>query len=82
MSATLGDLLLAKAVSCAISVVKANHVQGGAATNCVRREVSAQRFLRKTEYFRTCTNSVYQASPRQGVGLDKPSVYDTMCTEA
>ena len=39
MSATLGDSLLAKAVSCAISVVKANHVQGGAATNRVRREV-------------------------------------------
>ena len=34
------DLLLGKAVSCAVSVVKANHVQGGAATNRVRREIS------------------------------------------
>ena len=40
MSATLGDSLLAKAVSCGISVLKANRVQGGAAINCVRREVS------------------------------------------
>ena len=40
VSATLGDSLLAKAVSCAISVLKANRVQGGAAINCVRREVS------------------------------------------
>ena len=40
MSVTLGDPLLAKPVSCAISVVKANRVQGGAATNRVRREVS------------------------------------------
>ena len=40
MSATLGDSLLAKALSYAISVVKANRVQGGAATNRVRREVS------------------------------------------
>ena len=35
-----GDSLLAKAVSCAISVVKADRVQGGAATNHVRREIS------------------------------------------
>ena len=40
VSTTLGDSLLAKAVSCAISVVKANCVQGEAATNRVRREVS------------------------------------------
>ena len=33
------DSLLAKAVLCSVSVVKANHVQGGAA-NRVRREVS------------------------------------------
>ena len=33
-------LLLAKAVSCPVSVVKANHsVQGGGATNHVRREI-------------------------------------------
>ena len=36
----LGDSLLAKGVSCPISVVKADSVQGGSATNCVRREVS------------------------------------------
>ena len=40
MAAALGDSLLAKAVSSAVSVVKANHVQGGAATNHVRRELS------------------------------------------
>ena len=34
------DLLLGKAVSCAISVVMADLVHGGAATNCVRREIS------------------------------------------
>ena len=30
-----GDLLLAKAVSCTVSVEKADHVQRGTATNCV-----------------------------------------------
>ena len=40
MAAALGDPLLAKAVSCAVSVVKADRVPGGAATNRVRREVS------------------------------------------
>ena len=39
MTAAPGDLLLAKPVPCTISVVKANRVQGGAATNCVRREI-------------------------------------------
>ena len=34
------DSLLGKAVSCAVSVVKAVHVQGGAATNRVQREIS------------------------------------------
>ena len=34
------DSLLGKAVSYAVSVVKADHVQGGAATNRVRREIS------------------------------------------
>ena len=33
------DSLLAKAVLCAFSVVKSDHVQGGAATNRVRREI-------------------------------------------
>ena len=32
------DSLRGKAVSCAVSVVKADRVQGGAATNRVRRE--------------------------------------------
>ena len=30
----MSDSLLPKVVSCAVSVVKANRVQGGAATNC------------------------------------------------
>ena len=34
------DSLLGKAVSCTISVVKADRVQGGAATNRVQREIS------------------------------------------
>ena len=34
------DSLLAKAVSCAVSVVKFDRVQNGAATNRVRREIS------------------------------------------
>ena len=34
------DSLLGKAVSCAISVVEADRVQGGAATKRVRREIS------------------------------------------
>ena len=41
VTATPGDPLLAKVVSCAVSVVKADHVQGGATTNCrVRWEIS------------------------------------------
>ena len=40
MAAAPGDSLLAKAISCAISVVKTDCVQGRAATNRVRREVS------------------------------------------
>ena len=40
VAAALGYSLLAKAVSSAVSVVKADHVQGGVATNCVRREIS------------------------------------------
>ena len=34
------DSLLCKAVSCTISVVKADRVQGGAATNRAQREIS------------------------------------------
>ena len=34
------DLLFSKAVLCTISVVKADCVQGGAATNHVQREIS------------------------------------------
>ena len=40
VSVAPGNSLLAKAVSCAVSVVKADHVQGGAATSHVRREIS------------------------------------------
>ena len=32
-------MLLAKAVSCSVSVVKADSVQGGGATNRVRKEI-------------------------------------------
>ena len=39
-AAHLGYLRLAKAVLSAVSVVKADRVQGGAATNRVRREIS------------------------------------------
>ena len=40
VAAAPGYLLLAKAVSCAVSVVKADLVQGGAVTNHVRRKIS------------------------------------------
>ena len=33
---SFGDSMLAKVVSCAVSVVKANCVQGGATTNCIK----------------------------------------------
>ena len=38
LTAALGDSLLAKAVSCAVSVVKTDRVQGGTTKNRVRRE--------------------------------------------
>ena len=38
MAVAPGDLLLAKVVSCAVSVVKVDCVQGRAATNSVRME--------------------------------------------
>ena len=40
MAAASGYSLLPKAVSCAVSVVKADHVQGRATTNHVQREIS------------------------------------------
>ena len=40
VTATLSDLLFTRAVSCTIAVVKVDHVQGGATTNHVRREIS------------------------------------------
>ena len=40
VTATLGDLLLAKAESCADSVVKANRVQGRAATTVYKDSVA------------------------------------------
>ena len=40
MAVAPGDLLLAKVVSCAVSVVKVDCVQGRAATNSVQMEVS------------------------------------------
>ena len=36
----MDDSLFAEALLCAISVVKADHAQDGAATSCVRREIS------------------------------------------
>ena len=40
MAASPGDSLFAKALSCAISVAKANRVQDRAATSRVQREIS------------------------------------------
>ena len=40
MAASSGDLLFAKALLCAIFVVKCDRVQGGATTSRVQREVS------------------------------------------
>ena len=40
VAAASGYSLLAKAVSCAVSVVEVDHVQGRATTNHVRREIS------------------------------------------
>ena len=39
MAASRGKSLFGKALSCAVSVVKAGHVQDGAATSCVQREI-------------------------------------------
>ena len=39
MAASLGYMMFAKASSCAVSVVKADRIQDGAATNHVRREL-------------------------------------------
>ena len=39
-TAAPGNLLLAKAISCPVSVVKADSVQGGGTTNRVRRKTS------------------------------------------
>jgi len=40
VAASPGKLLFGKALLCAVSVVMAGHVQDGAATSCVQREVS------------------------------------------
>ena len=40
MAASPGKLLFGKALLCAVSVVKAGHVQDGAATSRVQREIS------------------------------------------
>ena len=46
VTAAPGNSLLAKAVSCAVSVVKADRVQSGAATSHVRWEISiSERFV-------------------------------------
>ena len=39
MAASPGKSLFGKALSCAVSVVKAGHVQDGATTSCVQREI-------------------------------------------
>ena len=36
-----GQIAVGKALSCAVSVVKAGDVQDGAATSCVQKEISA-----------------------------------------
>ena len=40
VAASPGKSLFGKALSCAVSVLKAGRVQDGAATSCVRREIS------------------------------------------
>ena len=40
MAASPGKMLFGKALSCVVSVVKASHVQDGATTSCVQREIS------------------------------------------
>ena len=40
MAASPVKFLFGKALSCAVSDVKAGHVQDGAATSCVQREIS------------------------------------------
>ena len=41
MAASPGKSLFGKALSCAVSVVKAGHIQDGAAISCVQREIMA-----------------------------------------
>ena len=40
MAASPGKSLFGKALLCAVSVIKAGHVQDRAATSCVEREIS------------------------------------------
>ena len=40
MAASPGGLLFSKALLCAVSVVKGDRIQGGAATSHVQREIS------------------------------------------
>ena len=40
VAASPGNLLFAKTLFCTVSVVKGDHVRGGAATSCVQREIS------------------------------------------
>ena len=40
MAASPGKLLFGKALPCTVSVVKTSHVQDGAATSCVQREIT------------------------------------------
>ena len=40
MAASPSDFLFAKALLCAVSVVKGDHVQGGATTSRVQRKIS------------------------------------------
>ena len=49
MATSSGNSLFAKALSCAVSVVKANHIQDGAATNCAQRDISV--FMATTGLF-------------------------------
>ena len=53
MTASLGDSLFANALSCAVSVLKADHVQDRAATSHVRRKISVSMATKGPFWFVT-----------------------------
>ena len=50
MAASPGDLLFAKALLCAVSVVKGDRVHGGATTSRVQREIRVFLWLSMSVY--------------------------------